>query len=241
MNPIRAARIRSVESFSFKYGTVEINAKLPEGDWLWPALWMLPRDNAYGTWPLSGEIDIMESRGNVNLMQNGVNIGAEHVGSTLHFGPFWPMNGWPTATFSKNSAPGNGYHLHFHRYGMQWTPDQIRFTIDGVETGTVVAGAGFWERGGFARDAPGIINPWRYGTHMAPFDQEFYFIFNLAVGGVSYFPDNVQNPGGKPWNNNSGAASTDFWRGRGQWLPGWNLGRSDSADLQIDYIRVWAI
>ena len=43
---------------------VEVRAKLPRGDWLWPAIWMLPRWEAYGKWPSSGEIDIMESRGN---------------------------------------------------------------------------------------------------------------------------------------------------------------------------------
>ena len=64
INPIRSARLRSVNSFSTKYGRVEINAKLPQGDWLWPAIWMLPKRNEYGPWPASGEIDIMESRGN---------------------------------------------------------------------------------------------------------------------------------------------------------------------------------
>ena len=64
LNPIKSARIRTAESFSFTYGKVEVKAKLPRGDWLWPAIWMLPRDNQYGDWPSSGEVDIMESRGN---------------------------------------------------------------------------------------------------------------------------------------------------------------------------------
>lgn len=49
------------------------------------AIWLLPRHNAYGTWPASGEIDLVESRGNLRLMQNGVNIGAEQAGQTLHW------------------------------------------------------------------------------------------------------------------------------------------------------------
>lgn len=46
---------------------------------------MLPKHNAYGLWPASGEIDLVESRGNLRYMQNGVNIGAEQAGSTLHW------------------------------------------------------------------------------------------------------------------------------------------------------------
>lgn len=59
-----SARLTTKNSHHITYGKVEIRAKLPQGDWLWPALWMLPVDDAYGPWPLSGEIDIMESRGN---------------------------------------------------------------------------------------------------------------------------------------------------------------------------------
>jgi beta-glucanase (GH16 family) len=59
-----SARITTKQSHHIQFGKVEIRAKLPRGDWLWPALWMLPVDNAYGIWPQSGEIDIMESRGN---------------------------------------------------------------------------------------------------------------------------------------------------------------------------------
>ena len=64
INPAMSARISTKNSHHIQYGKVEIVAKLPTGDWLWPALWMLPVDNSYGPWPLSGEIDIMESRGN---------------------------------------------------------------------------------------------------------------------------------------------------------------------------------
>lgn len=83
---------------------------------------MMPRNNAYGTWPASGEIDIMESRGNLNLVQGGVNIGSEQVGSTLHFGPNWAFNGFQRAHFSKNTAAGAGYDKDFHTYGFEWTP-----------------------------------------------------------------------------------------------------------------------
>ena len=52
---------------------------MPLGDWLWPAVWMLPAQHVYGQWPASGEIDIVESRGNAGLMKDGVNIGVEQV------------------------------------------------------------------------------------------------------------------------------------------------------------------
>ncbi len=65
INPVMSAKITTVDSFSFKYGRVEVKAKLPKGKWLWPAIWLLPRHQEYGGWPASGEIDIMESRGNV--------------------------------------------------------------------------------------------------------------------------------------------------------------------------------
>ena len=62
--PVMSARIHTRGHYSIRYGRVEISAKLPRGDWMWPALWMLPVVDTYGAWPRSGEIDIMESRGN---------------------------------------------------------------------------------------------------------------------------------------------------------------------------------
>jgi hypothetical protein len=73
INPVMSARISTKGKRSIQYGRVEVKAKLPVGDWLWPAIWMLPENDTYGPWPLSGEIDIMESRG------NGVEYAGQYV------------------------------------------------------------------------------------------------------------------------------------------------------------------
>jgi hypothetical protein len=85
-------------------------------------IWLLPLHNFYGSWPASGEIDLSESRGNRQLLQNGQNIGAEQSASTLHFGPFVPINGYERAHFEKNSAPDNGFDRDFNRFRLEWTP-----------------------------------------------------------------------------------------------------------------------
>jgi beta-glucanase (GH16 family) len=85
INPVRSARLTTKLSKSIKYGKVEVVAKLPIGDWLWPAIWMMPVNSTYGTWPASGEIDIMESRGNaINYPLGGI----DSYSSTLHWGIF---------------------------------------------------------------------------------------------------------------------------------------------------------
>ncbi|KAJ8935957.1 hypothetical protein NQ318_015792 [Aromia moschata] len=239
LNPIKSARLRTVDSFSFMYGKVEVRAKVPAGDWLWPAIWLLPRWNQYSGWPVSGEIDMMESRGNRDLTNSaGLNIGSQQVGSTLHFGPNYNYNRYMYTHYEQNNAAG--YNADFHNYQLEWTPDLIKFSIDDVVIGTVTPPeGGFWELGEL--DPTGLENPWKSGSKMAPFDEEFYIILNLAVGGVNYFPDDAINGNGaKPWINSSPKAATDFWEGREQWLPTWNVGTDDSH-LQVDYVRVWAL
>jgi len=238
LNPIKSARIRSLESFSFKYGTLVVRAKLPAGDWLWPAIWLLPRYNFYGTWPSSGEIDLMESRGNKNFVNpSKVNIGTQQSSSTLHWGPTVNTNQWSRTHFEKNNA--SGYDTAFHEYKMVWSPTGFQFFIDNNSMGTITPPTGgFWQLGEF--DKSTYSNPWRAATKMAPFDQQFYILINLAVGGTNFFGDDVTNTGGKPWKNNSPTASTDFWKGRSQWQPTWNMA-TDSSHFLIDSVRVYAI
>ncbi|XP_055374593.1 beta-1,3-glucan-binding protein-like isoform X2 [Condylostylus longicornis] len=169
INPIRSARLETSESFNFKYGKLEVRAKIPTGDWLWPAIWLLPKRNFYGTWPTSGEIDLLESRGNRNLILNGVNIGVEQFGSTLHYGPDPAHNGWENAHFVRQSQKGRGFNEDFHKYTLLWSPEYFIFSIDDQEIGRIDAGKGFFQRGGFPNN---IDNPWIGGSKMAPFDQE---------------------------------------------------------------------
>lgn len=125
LNPVRSARLRTLESFAFKYGKVEISAKLPAGDWLLPSIWFAPKDNAYGAWPSSGEINLVEARGNRDLIQNGINVGTEQVQSTLRFGPYAGLDGYSTAQFMRNAKPGNGFHNDFHRFQLDWTSGNL--------------------------------------------------------------------------------------------------------------------
>lgn len=106
------------------------------------------------------------------------------------------MNGWRTAHNTRNQVPG--FDANFHVYRLEWTPTGIRFLVDGNLILNVDAGAGFWARGGFA--SSGLPNPWTGGTIMAPFDQEFFIIMNLAVGGTNFFADSFVNRNSpKPW------------------------------------------
>ncbi|CAH1126331.1 unnamed protein product [Ceutorhynchus assimilis] len=238
VNPVRSARIRTVDSLAFKYGSVEVRAKMPAGDWLWPAIWLLPRFNAYGGWPSSGEIDLLESRGNRNLYNSArVNVGTQQASSTLHWGPSVRANQWTRTHFEKNNAAG--YDTDFHVYKLVWTSNGMVFYIDNELIGSInPPEGGFWELGEFA--STGVSNPWAAGNRMAPFDQKFYLIINLAVGGTNFFSDDLTNPGGKPWSNTSPTAFTDFWKGKSQWEPTWNLG-SDDSHLVVDYVRVYAV
>uniref|UniRef100_A0A182IYP3 GH16 domain-containing protein n=1 Tax=Anopheles atroparvus TaxID=41427 RepID=A0A182IYP3_ANOAO len=245
INPIKSARVRTVNSFNFKYGKVEIRAKLPTGDWLWPALWLMPKLNQYGTWPASGEIDLMESRGNLDYSVNGEQLGVEHTGSTLHFGPYPGLNGYEMATAVKHSPPGQGFNKDFHRYQLEWTPEFMKFSVDDEQVLQVEGN--FWQLGQFPQRDPNAANPWVGAGKMAPFDQEFYIIMNLAVGGTNgFFPDTppaTNANGNKPWSNQSPTAPRDFWNARSNWLPTWKLQENESAEasLQVDYVRVWAL
>ncbi|XP_070509654.1 beta-1,3-glucan-binding protein-like [Chironomus tepperi] len=237
INPIRSTRIDSRYAFRYKYGELEIRAKLPTGDWLWPALWGMPFYDTYGGWPSCGEIDLMEGRGNRELYDGDVNTGIHQIGSTMHFGPDAGHNGWPTAHATISQVPA--FSDGFHRYRLRWTPTDITYFVDNKHINTVKAGEGFWKRGGWENS--GLDNPYVNGTVMAPFDHEFYIIMNLAVGGTAYFPDHwVNKPYPKPWENSSGTAAKEFWKARHLWEPTWNR-NTNSSHMMIDYVRVWAL
>ena len=234
INPIQSAKLRSIGKFSTKYGRVEVKAQLPKGDFIWPAIWMLPEDEAYGGWPASGEIDIMESRGNDASCAAG---GNDKFASTLHWGPAWDANGYPKTT--KQYSHGKSLSDEFHIYGLLWTPDRIMTYIDtednvvlDVDTSTQT----FWERGGWtARD-----NPWAHEKDInAPFNQNFYLILNVAVGGTNgYFPDGQC---GKTWSDVDPHSVNAFWNSHGAWYTTWDYPNSHQSAMKVDSIQVWSL
>lgn len=131
-------------------------------------MWLLPTNSTYGGWPRSGEIDLVESRGNRDYVNHeGKQIGVEHFGSTLHFGPSWNQNGYQTATYSTSAEKNNGYNKDFHYYQLIWSPSCLQFLVDDREIGTVTVDEGFWARGKFNGE-----NIWKSGSLAAPFDKE---------------------------------------------------------------------
>jgi beta-glucanase (GH16 family) len=233
INPIQSAKLTTSESFRFRYGRVEVKAKLPRGDWLWPAIWMLPADNEYGPWPASGEIDIMESRGNSNYPKE-FGGGVESFGSTLHWGTDYFTNQF-SKTHQVYTHNNGDLAQDYHTYGLYWDQDRLFTYIDdekNVVLDVNTKDQSFYTKGNFN---PALDNPWRNGGKNAPFDTEYYLVINLAVGGTAeYFPDGVA---GKPWSNHSPNCVNEFYNNKGAWYSTW---KGEDAALKIDSVKVWS-
>lgn len=159
-----SARLTTRGKASWLYGRFEIRARLPQGQGTWPAIWMLPERETYGSWAASGEIDILET---VNL---GVPCakcpgGRENtILGTLHFGGKWPNNKHKGEEVSFPEVLDG----QFHTYAVEWQPGRMVWTVDGRPFAERKAEE--WSTTG--SDRPG-----------APFDQPFHLILNLAIGG----------------------------------------------------------
>jgi beta-glucanase (GH16 family) len=149
-----SARLNSIQSF--KYGKIAASIKLPAGDGFWPAFWLMPKESKYGAWAASGEIDIMENRGRLP----GETSGAAHYGGT------YPAN---TFQVGKYAFPSGIDITSFHEYSVLWCPDSICWMVDGNQF--------------FQMNDWGTSSEAGYLGKPTPFDQEFYVLLNLAVGG----------------------------------------------------------
>lgn len=240
INPIQTARLSTRKSASIRYGRVEVRAKLSTGDWFWPAIWMLPVDSVYGAWPRSGEIDIMESRGNgPDYPGQGYNV----VRGSLNWGPLLYLNA-VYKTYGWWSKKRGGYNDGFHDYVLEWDESYMRIYVDARLTAllNLKIDEPFFKRGDFPAviqdggQSVALANPWINGTNAAPFDQSFYLILSLGVGGTNgWFPDNM---GLKPWLNRSLSAMRDFWTKRTSWLPTWPANVEDRA-LVVQHVKMW--
>lgn len=152
---------------------------------------MMPEDSVYGDWPQSGEIDIAESRGNL-----GANYpdGIDSVGSSLHWGPIASQDGFWRTT-GKHNVRRSDYSDSFRTYGLEWSEKYLFTYIDNRLLQvffTNFKSENMWDRGEFGQaivNHSALVNPWSSTKNLnAPFDQSFYLILNVAVGGTNgYF------------------------------------------------------
>jgi beta-glucanase (GH16 family) len=154
--------------FTTQFGRVEFRAKVPWGKGLWPALWMLPQEDKYGGWAASGEIDLMEIAGEK----------PHEVLNSIHFGSTHPMRTLITTVYP---LPKGSTVADWHVYTVEWEPGELRFFVDGVQT----CRYDHWWSCSRLKDGQGVdarraadLNRWP-----APFDQPFYLVMNVAVGG----------------------------------------------------------
>ena len=142
-NAYTSGRIRSIHKRFWKYGKVEARIRVPSAKGVWPAFWMLGESFNGGNWPGCGEIDIME-----------------HIGGDQNFGSIhWDWNGHQF--YTGQTGCGGSCGAAYHTYGIEWTPQEIRWQFDGMQY----------------HAANITIN------NTEEFQQPFFVLLNVAVGG----------------------------------------------------------
>ncbi|KAL2753991.1 glycoside hydrolase family 16 protein [Sodiomyces alcalophilus JCM 7366] len=234
VQPARSGRIHTKKGARIKYGRVEVTAKLPRGDWLWPAIWMLPERDTYGPWPASGEIDILESRGNDWRYEQG---GNDIASSALHWGPDPANDAW-WRTNNKRQALKTTYSDGFNTFGLEWSQKYLFTYVNSRLLQVLYTNfkEPMWKRGNFPEaNANGtrLDNIWsQTGRSNTPFDHHFYLILNVAVGGTNgWFEDGKSD---KPWLNGSPNAKKDFWEHREEFIPTWT-----QPEMQVSKVMMW--
>jgi beta-glucanase (GH16 family) len=167
--PYTSGKIKTRGLAAYKYGKFSARMKLPEGQGTWPAFWMMPEADAYGPWPLSGELDIMEA---VNLetpcedCPGGVE---RRTSGALHFGAMAPENEY---LFQRSGGDGPvGPSNEWRVYSVEWAEGVIQWMVD--DEVFMRLDSDDWH----------TVAPEAKGRPYAPFDQPFYLMLNLAVGG----------------------------------------------------------
>jgi|GEM_PF-6628580 beta-glucanase (GH16 family) len=144
-----SARIRTQGKYFFKYGKIEARIRLPQGKGFWPAFWLMPQKSVYGGWPKSGEIDIMEFRGQeVNSVTQAIHFSYENSHHSQG-----NQSEFAEVDFTEG----------FHLFKLEWDQKGLTWLVDNKQVFSLSKEEMY-------------ANPY-------PFDEEFYVILNLAVGG----------------------------------------------------------
>ncbi|XP_044256880.1 beta-1,3-glucan-binding protein-like [Tribolium madens] len=222
--PVASGRITTKNKWSFKFGKIEIRAKLPKGDWIYPQLFLNPVNEEYGPDYASGQIRIAYLPGNKAMARK------LYGGCVLGSSP--AARNYALKKIEKNEG---SWSDDYHKFTAIWKPDEIILMVDDQVYGNI-----YPPKGGFVSESQNLdldmknVERWRNGTSFAPFDKEMYLTIGVGVGGHC-FED--RNDGSKPWKNNDPKAQKNFYKASSQWLPTWD----NSSVLKVDYVKIWAL
>ena len=205
-----SARVVTRDTGSWKYGRIEVRARLPLATGLWPAIWMLStdaiRDSVY--WPNNGEIDIME--------MVGYEADPAFVGGSGPFPPIIHATVHTELRYAGNpiskSLPVADAATAFHTYALDWKPDRLIFYVDDQIVHELVRADIIPQR-----NPPDDLSPWW------PFDQRFHLLLNIAVGGTWGGHFNSNNYPASPYDA-TGVDHEASWPKR----------------MEVDYVRVYS-
>ncbi|XP_022904413.2 beta-1,3-glucan-binding protein-like [Onthophagus taurus] len=214
--PVFSSRINSKPTFSFLYGKVEIKAKLPKGNWIYPQLYLTPKRFFYGSGYNSGEMRVAYTLGNMNLnneLSGGLILGDDESGRN-----------YAIRKYSKNE----NWSENFHVFGLEWRPDRVSLSVDGIPYGNIYPPpSGFGDV--YKSDSS---EKWKQGDVLAPFDQEMIITLGVGVGGHG-----IPEVEGKPYKNQDAKEMLNFYLNKNTYLQSWQEGN----DLKVDYVKVYAL
>ena len=211
--PLISGRLNTKGKFEFLYGRIEVRAKLPRGDWVYP---LITLESAENTWEfgLHREIRIASSVGNGELRTPE---GENFNGRLLSAGGLTAsLNGSNEQSINLSKMPkrqsNKPWSDDFHIYEIEWRSGLVVVKVDGVQYGEQ--------------------------TLDGSFGKQSYLTLAVAVGGVHEFMDLVTSTGYvKPWRNVEAKAPYKFYRAKDSWYPTWDT----QTGLQVDYVKVWAL
>ena len=215
--PVKSAKI--VSKTSFKYGKVEIQARLPKGDWIIPVLQLEPVDKSGNP----SNIWIAYSRGNTHLYKNdpsSMNMRSltdDDMGSHLLLaGPVLEVAEPERSKHLVRKLGNKPFYEETHNYALEWTKDSLRFLVDSKEYGST--------------DLKAMADD---------FNKEYVLSIGVAVGGIYDFPDDT-NSGvfAKPWSNADRNYIKRFFEAKSTWITTWE---AEKCFLVVDFVRVKAI
>jgi len=173
-----SARINTQDKYEFTYGRVELRAKLPNWEGMWPAFWLLGANYDVIDWPYCGELDVLEHG---DYIKESTVDDPGLISSAVHYGPLDHKSQYENIPNTFFMATGQENFVRaekiienpfdqFHTYSIQWAPDKIQFFID-----------------------DDMYFEFPLQAQHSPFDKPFFLILNLAVGG--HWTDGYVAPG----------------------------------------------